>query len=82
MSVPRYLLHHRHEPQECGVAFAAFKGLASPLRHTATVGSCLSGGHEIWWLVDAPDPDHALAQLPFYVAERSTATEIREVQIP
>jgi len=82
MSVPRYLLHHRHEPEECGVAFAAFKGHASPLRHTATVGSCLSGGHELWWLVDAHDHAQALAQLPFYVAERSTVTEIREIQIP
>jgi hypothetical protein len=22
----RYLLHHRHEPEECGVVFASFKG--------------------------------------------------------
>ena len=80
MSMPRYLLHHRH--QECGVAFAAFKGNSSPLRHTATVGSCVSGGHEIWWLVDAPDSEDAIAQLPFFVAARTTVTEIREVQIP
>jgi hypothetical protein len=82
MSMARYLLHHRHDPDECGVAFAAFKGHASPLRHGATVASCLSGGHEIWWMVDAADPGDALAQLPFFVAERSTVTEIREVQIP
>jgi hypothetical protein len=82
MSVPRYLLHHRHEPEECGVAFTSFKGHASRLRHNATVASCLTGGHEIWWLVDAPDPGEALACLPFFVAQRSTATEIREVQIP
>src|SRR5918996_5246576 len=30
-SMPRYLLHHRHEPEECGVEFAAFKGHTSPL---------------------------------------------------
>jgi hypothetical protein len=82
MSMPRYLLHHRHEPEQCGVAFAAFKGHPSPLRHVATVASCLTGGHDIWWLVDALDPDQALAQLPFFVAERSTVTEIREVHIP
>ena len=29
----RYLLHHRHEPHECGVVFASFKGHQSPLRH-------------------------------------------------
>ena len=80
--MPRYLLHHHHEPDECGVAFAAFKGHRSPLRHNATVASCLSGGHEIWWQVDAPSPDQALAQLPFFVAERSTVTEIQEVNIP
>jgi hypothetical protein len=82
MSMPRYLLHHHHEPDKCGVAFAAFKGHASPLRHATTVASCLSGGHEIWWLVDAHGPDEALAQLPYFLATRSTVTEIREVQIP
>jgi hypothetical protein len=82
MSMPRYLLHHRHEPQECGVAFAAFKGHGSPLRRTVTVGSCVSGGHDIWWLVDAPAPEDAIAQLPHFVAARTTVTEIREVQIP
>jgi hypothetical protein len=80
--MPRFLLHHRHRPEECGVAFTAFKGHPSPLRRSPTVASCLSGGHEVWWTVDAEDPDQALAQLPFYVAERSTAIEIREVQIP
>jgi hypothetical protein len=78
----RYLLHHRHEPGQCGVAYAAFKGHTSPLRHTAAVGSCVTGGHDIWWVVDAPDPEEALDQLPHFVAERSTVTEIREVTIP
>jgi uncharacterized membrane protein YraQ (UPF0718 family) len=27
----RHLLHHRHEPDECGVVFASFKGHHSPL---------------------------------------------------
>jgi hypothetical protein len=82
MSMARFLLHHCHRPDECGVAFAAFKGHPSPLRRRAAAASCLSGGHEIWWTVDAADPGEALAQLPFFVAERSTVTEIREVQIP
>ncbi len=29
--MPRYLLHHRHEPHECGLVFASFKGHRSPL---------------------------------------------------
>ena len=82
MSMPRYLLHHHHEPRECGVVFAAFKGHASPLRHATTVASCLTGGHTIWWQVEAATSEAALALLPSYVAERSTATEIREVRIP
>ena len=49
----RYLLQHRHEPQECGVVFASFKGHESPLRRQATLASCRSGGHAIWWTVDA-----------------------------
>jgi hypothetical protein len=78
----RYLLHHRHDADECGVAFAAFKGHRSPLRRRATIASCRSGGHAIWWLVDAASPEEALHLLPFFVAERSTAVEVSEVVIP
>jgi hypothetical protein len=77
-----YLLQHRHEPGECGVVFAAFKGHASPLRHQATLASCDSGGHEIWWTVEAATEEDALALLPFYVAERTTATRVSETLIP
>jgi hypothetical protein len=77
-----YLLHHRHEPDECGVVFAAFRGLQSPLRHRATLASCRSGGHAIWWTVQADSENDALALLPFYVAERTTATRVSEVEIP
>jgi hypothetical protein len=41
----RYLLHHRHEPDESGVVFASFKGRHSPLRQRATLALCHSGGH-------------------------------------
>jgi hypothetical protein len=78
----RYLLHHRHDPHECGVVFAAFKGRNSPLRHQATLGSCHSGGHEIWWTVDTASETDALALLPPYVAERTTATRVNQVEIP
>jgi hypothetical protein len=78
----RYLLHHRHEPQECGVVFASFKGHQSPLRHQSTLASCRSGGHEIWWAVEATGEDDALALLPPYVAARTTATPVSEVPIP
>ncbi len=80
--MPRYILHHTHEPRECGVVFAAFKGFESPLRHRETLASCGSGGHAIWWTVAAPTEEDALAQLPFYVAERTTASEVSEVPIP
>ncbi len=78
----RYLLHHRHEPRQCGVAYAAFKGHVSPLRRASTFASCLAGGHDIWWLVDAPSAEDAVAQLPHFLATRTTATPITEVQIP
>ena len=80
--MPRYLVHHRHEPHECGIAFASFKGHDSSLRHRATLASCASGGHAIWWTVDAESEPQALALLPFFVAERSTATRVGEVLIP
>ena len=60
----RYLLHHRHEPHECGVVFASFKGHASPLRHQPTLASCRSGGHAIWWTVEAATEQDALRLLP------------------
>jgi len=80
--MPRFLLHHRHEPHDCGVAFAAFRGYESPLRHQATLASCAHGGHAIWWTVEAAGPEQALALLPYFVAERSTATRVDEVDIP
>ena len=80
--MPRYVLHHRHAPEDCGVVFVSFKGHDSRLRHRATLGSCRSGGHEIWWTVDAVNEDAALRLLPYYVAERTTVTRVSEVQIP
>jgi hypothetical protein len=50
--------------------------------HGTAVASCLAGGHEMWWVVGAGSPDDALAQLPHFVATRSTAAPITEVQIP
>jgi hypothetical protein len=77
-----YLLHHRHEARECPVVFAAWKGFASPLRHRPAVASCAAGGHTFWWTVEAETGAKALEQLPRYVAERTTATEVSEVEIP
>lgn len=81
-SMPSFMLHHRHEPRECGVVFAAFKGYESSLRHRATLASCISGGHAIWWTVDAATEKEALAMLPFYVAKRTEAIRVGEVLIP
>jgi hypothetical protein len=81
-SMPRYLLHHRHEPDECGVVFASFKGHESPLRHQATLASCRSGGHAIWWTVEAASEEDALRLLPSYIAECTTVARVSEVEIP
>jgi hypothetical protein len=80
--VPRYVLQHSHEPHECGVVFASFKGHESPLRRQATVASCRFGGHAIWWSVEAAGPEEALRLLPPYVAERTTVMRVSEVEIP
>ena len=80
--MPSYLLEHRHEPHECGVVFASFKGYDSPFRHRTTLASCRSGGHAIWWTVDATTEEDALTLLPRYVAERTTASRVNEVEIP
>ena len=80
--MPRFLVHHRHEPHQCGIAFAAFKGHESPLRHRAALASCPSGGHAIWWAVDVATEEEALALLPYFVAARATVTRVGKVQIP
>ena len=80
--MPYFRLHHRHRAEECPVAFAAWQGFASPLRHTVTVASCASGGHEIWWDVEAPSAADAIRHLPRYVAERTEAIRIGEIEIP
>jgi hypothetical protein len=80
--MPRYLLQHQHQPRECGPVFASFKGYESPLRHEATLASCRSGGHAIWWTVEAESEAAALRLLPAYVAQRTTAARVNEVEIP
>jgi hypothetical protein len=47
-----------------------------------TLASCRSGGHAIWWTVDAASEEGALRLLPSYVAERTTAARVSEVDIP
>ena len=80
--MPSYFLQHCHEPRDCGVVFASFKGHESCLRHRATLASCRSGGHAIWWTVDADSEEDALRLLPAYVAARTTVARVNEVVIP
>ena len=80
--MPSYVLIHEHEPRECGAAFAAWKGFASPLRRKVTLGSCPRGGHRLLWTVEAATEDDALAQLPTFLAARTNVLEMSEVRIP
>jgi hypothetical protein len=80
--MPCFLLHHRHEPDECGVVFASFRGHDSSLRRQPTIASCRTGGHAIWWRVEADSEDDALALLPYFVATRTSVTRVSEVHIP
>lgn len=80
--MPMFLLCHTHRPEECGTSIAAWKAFASPLRHGRPLGSCATGGHNIWWTVEAADHDAALALLPPYVAARTVAEAVREVPLP
>jgi hypothetical protein len=82
--MPAFILRHAHSPEECRVAFAAWKGFDSPLRHrhAPALGSCAQGGHGIWWTVEARDEQEALGHLPPFVADRTEVTEVVEVPIP
>jgi hypothetical protein len=77
-----FVLHHRHEAHECDATFAAWAGFRSPLRHEPVRSTCLDGGHGLYWVVQATDRDGALALLPRYVAQRTSAIQVREVEIP
>ena len=57
-------------------------GFQSPLRHRPAASTCLTGGHAVWWRVQADDAAAALAQLPLFVARRTVPIEVRDVEIP
>ena len=62
--------------------FASFKGHDSPLRNKQTLASCRSGGHAIWWTVEAASEEDACRLLPLYVGARTTAIRVSQVDIP
>ena len=82
----RFVLNHRHPPDRCGVAFAAWRGFDSPLRHSQALASCAAatgeGEHLLTWTVDAGSREEALALLPPWLAERTEAEQVGEVAIP
>jgi hypothetical protein len=83
----QFVLSHRHAPHECGVAFAAWRGFESPLRHTSTLASCSTNGadqgeHLLIWTVDAASSEQALALLPPWLADRAEVRRVGEVSIP
>jgi hypothetical protein len=80
--MPRFMLEHAHTARECGAVFASFKAFESPLRRGTAIGSCHFGIHRIWWEVEARTGDEALAQLPRYVAERTSAIRIGDIETP
>lgn len=76
------VLRHTHRPGECGVAFAAWNGFASPLRRRPALCSCRQGVHELLFVVEAPGTEEALAMLPPWLAARTAASVVDEVPIP
>jgi hypothetical protein len=81
-SMARFVLSHRHEASACRTAYAAWNGFDSPLRRGNAVASCASGGHRMFWTVEAASAEEALALLPPYVAERCEANAVTDVPIP
>jgi hypothetical protein len=79
MWMASFLLTHRHDPQECADVAAAWREFVSPLRGRRPYWSCPTGGHRVWWTVEAADKRAALSLLPAYVANRTVAWEIRNM---
>jgi hypothetical protein len=83
----QFVLSHRHAPAQCGVAFAAWRGFDSPLRHHPALASCMSDNgdapeHLLIWTVEAEGPEQALALLPPWLADRAEVRRVGEVAIP
>ena len=78
----QYVLYHRHAAGDCAACFAAWNGFRSDLRRTTTSSTCAFGGHEIWWILTAQNDRAALANLPGFVADRTIAVRIADVDIP
>lgn len=78
----QYLLYHRHAGGDCAAAFAAWNGFDGELRGAEAISTCVFGGHEIWWRVEAADQRAAVAYLPSYVAERTLVLRVAAVTIP
>jgi hypothetical protein len=84
-AMARFMLTHRHEPNECPVAFASWRGFESPLRRAGATASCTASGgsaHLMWWTVEASNEDEALEQLPAWIAERTEISRVNDVPIP
>jgi hypothetical protein len=77
-----FVLTHTHTATECATAIAAWRGFDSPLRHGRPLGTCADGAHRVYWIVQAPNEEAALALLPYFVAQRTVAEEVREVPLP
>ena len=80
--MPRFLLSHRHTPEECGAAVVAWRGFDSPLRGQNATASCQYGGHQVWWDTEAPDREAALALLPSFVGQRTEVARVADLAIP
>jgi hypothetical protein len=84
----KFVLSHRHRPNQCGVAYAAWKAFDSPLRHEPTLATCASDpdlgaeDHLLLWTVDAESEEGALALLPQWLAERAQVRRVGQVTIP
>jgi hypothetical protein len=83
----QFVLSHRHVSGDCGIAFAAWRGFDSPLRHQSALASCPSdaideGEHLLIWTVEAAGAEQALALLPPWLAERAEVRRVGEVSIP
>jgi hypothetical protein len=77
-----FLVEHQHQPAECAIAVAAWKGLDSPLRGGSVISSCANGGHRAWFVIHAESETAALDQLPRYLADRAVTHAVEEMRVP
>jgi hypothetical protein len=67
MAMPQFLIHNRHEPEECQALYEEYEamgGLPAAFKGHEYFCTCPTGDHGAYVIVDGDSADAVLAMLP------------------